>query len=562
MPKISKEQREQALKNLDNRYWRLNNLYWIRDVNGVKVKFKLNWAQKIFYSTMHWLCVILKVRQLGMSTFMAIFQLDLCLFQDNQVCGIIDITENDAKKKLAKCRFAYDHLDDKDDPETAWIGANIKSKKQLSKGDSATLLGFSNGSQIWAGVSFRGDTCNFLHISELGMIAFRNPLKASEIAAGSINTVHPGNWVVIESTHEGGRSGLNYEMIRLAQASGPNPGIMDWKMFFFDWMRHPEYTIKTDTPIEFSLPLQRHFDKIERDTGITLTIGQKNWYAKKKAIPDIDMARQFPATIEEALTAETPGSIYGEIISVLREQGRICPLTMDGKAPLLTFWDLGDYDFTCIWLLQFVGRDILALDYWSCQGELPSGIYGQMLRWQEHYKRPIKMHFLPHDSKQQHAGTNWIKQFNDVGMMNITPVPRTPTLWDGINDLKAILPRFYFDSVNCEKEFRKESAAMSMGAEQEAKRKLLPSGLSCLESYHSKQEGADGRLNLVPVHDKASHGASALRTAGESYARGLIDKAMEPAKPFSGGKQAKTGISEPHTLNGSRGRSGHKAKMH
>ena len=31
---------------LADRHWRLNNLYWIVDAHGQKVKFKMNWAQE------------------------------------------------------------------------------------------------------------------------------------------------------------------------------------------------------------------------------------------------------------------------------------------------------------------------------------------------------------------------------------------------------------------------------------------------------------------------------------------------------------------------------------
>jgi len=75
---------------LNNRYWRLNNLYWIEDANGVKSKFRMNWAQRTFYAQFWWLNVILKARQLGMSTLIMVMQLDRCLFNDNQTCAISD----------------------------------------------------------------------------------------------------------------------------------------------------------------------------------------------------------------------------------------------------------------------------------------------------------------------------------------------------------------------------------------------------------------------------------------------------------------------------------------
>ena len=67
-------------KRLRDRKWRLNNLYWIEgeDEQGRRMvmRFRMNWAQQHFYGTLWWLCCILKVRQMGFSTFIAIFGLD------------------------------------------------------------------------------------------------------------------------------------------------------------------------------------------------------------------------------------------------------------------------------------------------------------------------------------------------------------------------------------------------------------------------------------------------------------------------------------------------------
>lgn len=58
--------------------------------------------------------------------------------------------------------------------------------------------------------------------------------------------VQTGNIIIAESTHEGGRYGLNYELIRAAQATGSNPTAMDWRFHFFPWWREPQYTLPLD----------------------------------------------------------------------------------------------------------------------------------------------------------------------------------------------------------------------------------------------------------------------------------------------------------------------------
>ncbi|KKM06462.1 hypothetical protein LCGC14_1743840, partial [marine sediment metagenome] len=77
------------LKKLGNRFWRLNHLYYILDQDGDRVLFKMNIVQKILYFALWWLNIIPKSRQHGITTFIALFMLDACLFNSNMRCGII-----------------------------------------------------------------------------------------------------------------------------------------------------------------------------------------------------------------------------------------------------------------------------------------------------------------------------------------------------------------------------------------------------------------------------------------------------------------------------------------
>lgn len=537
--KLSPEERTIEAK-IKDRWWRLNNLYWVENDDGNKVKFKCRWSQKIFYWGLHWLNDVLKVRQLGISTFTNLLQLDLCLFTPNQTCGIIDITRDDAIKKLSKVKFAYEHLDDPDDPETCELGAAIKQTVYLiGKENSSSEFSFANGSKIWAGVTMRGGRVNFLHISELGYIAVKNAQKAKEISAGSFNTVHRNNWIVIESTHEGGRVGLNYEMIQLARRSGPNPGPMDWKMFFFGWWQEPKYELISTEPIPLSENVEKYFKRCEEINNITLSVEKKNWYMKKCVIPGIDMARQFPGWIDEALEAKVDGAIYGDYIATLRLKGRVMDFEPDTNAPMFTCWDLGNSDYTAIWLLQIVGLDILAVNFYMNQGKVPAHYAAKMLEWEELYQRPIKRHFWPHDAKNVSiGGVSWAGESEKAGLFNYTIVPMTPDVWGGINALRALLPRFYFHATNCSIEFEGEDK----GAD--GRGKTLPSALACLEAYRKNTEALGGNIVEKPVHDETSHCCDALRTFSEGKALGVIDRAMGEMKRASKMPQtAITGIS-------------------
>jgi len=490
--------------SLSNRIWRLTNLYWIEDAHGRKVKFRLNWAQQEFLRGMWWLNDILKVRQIGISTLIGLLQLDRCLFNPNQTCGVIDKTDDDAKKKLAKIIFAYEHLDDPEDKVTAALGAAIKQAVRKTV-ENKKELEFSNASKVWAGTSLRGGTINFLHVSELGPIAHKAPEKAKEIAAGAFNTVHRGNIIVVESTHEGGRYGLNYELIRLAQRSGKNPQTqLDWKFFFFPWYPEPSYALPLPANRRLSMTAEqaRYFANLEKATGVLLTDEQKHWWIKKSQTPKVNMAQQFPGTPEEALQAITEGSIYGQETVALRAQGRVRVFPHDRVAPLYTFWDIGMSDFTSIW--------ILALDYFSWHGETPAHYAAQMIDWERHYGAPIFKNFLPHDANNRGVlGKTYVDALREAGLTNVKVVPRTPDVWVGIKHLRSLLPRFYFHAEACENDIELPSG------------RILPSGLGALEGYHTVVEAVGGAIHENPVHDEASHGCLRAGT-GVATPRGIV----------------------------------------
>lgn len=534
---------EQLRALLSDQRWRLANLYFIEDKNGVKRKFAPNAVQTAFLGSFWWLNVILKARQLGLSTVIQVLMLDRALFHPNQTLGIIDKTDEDAKKKLRKMAFAYEHLDDTDDPRTAPLGHLLKRTVRVIR-SNAREIEFSNGSKIWAGTSLRGGTVNFLHVSELGPIAYEFPEKAAEIAAGSLNTVHQGNIVVIESTHKGGRSGLNYEMIRLARKTGPKPQtVMDWKFFFYAWWQDPTYTLPLyGQRLNLTLDQAKYFHELETKNGIKLTDEQKHFYVKKAQNPKVSMFTEFPSTAEEALQAVTEGAIYGKELLELRSKGRIRDLEPDGSAPFFTFWDIGTSDYTCVWLVQFVGLDILAVDYYTCYGERPAHYAAKMIEWERHYGIGINAHYMPHDAAHKLVlvgGKSWVDMLKEAGLRTIKVVPRTPDYWIGIQHLRSLLHRFYFNAKTTEKDFELPSG------------RLLPSGLGALEGYHTTVEAEGGKIKEEPVHSEHSHGADALRTLSEAHNRGMLEGTSTTALRSSvraGKLQVQTGLAEPNPI--------------
>lgn len=520
---MTPEEQVSAIRTqLSDRRFRVSTLYPILDTSSRTIRMRPNWAQWELFEQFHYRNQVLKVRKLGISTFVAIgVILDSCLFTDNLKAAIIDETEDDAKKKLAMIKFAWDHAEDErfhgeDFPSPTrplwlWIKNHLKLRLEV---DSKTELRWSNGSSVYADVSLRGDTPQILHISELGAIAANKPERAKDIVSGSFNSVAIGNFIIAESTHQGGRYGVNYDYIKKAMESVGRPLTpLDWRFFFFPWHKEPKYRlpIPPDYRLQFTAKQQDYFAALEKRYAMVLTPEQKFWYATMSEQPHADMAHEFPGTVEEALSATTEGAIYGEQMAALRAAGRIREFVPEGEVPLDTFWDLGCSDFTCIWLLQFAGRDVLALNYRTGWMETIAHYAVSIHEWERQYGRPIARHYVPHDAGHHKSmdGKTTVDLMREAGLRNVIVVPRTPDRSVGIKHLRALLPKFVFHSRDCDRE-------TMVG------QRRLPSGLGAMEGYRYAPQVAGGAIKLEPLHDDASNGADALRTYAEAHLRGML----------------------------------------
>lgn len=461
---------EVAHARLSDPVWRLNNLYWIIDKAGNKSIFNLNWAQEELYRDMWYCNIILKARQLGISTFVCLLFLDRCLFNSNQHAGIIAHTREDAEMLFKRVKFAYDSLP-----------LEIKSLLTANT-DNARELQLSNGSTLRVGTSMRSSTLQYLHISEFGKICAKYPDKAREIVTGALNTIAPGQYIFIESTAEG-REGHFYDLCKKAQemhAKKQKLTQLDFRFHFFPWWRSPEYRI--DQTISIPQNLEEYFQKL-RVEGIQLLPEQKYWYTLKKNTQGEDMAREYPSTPEEAFLASSEGLYYGAQLVQARIEKRIAKVPHDASVPCYTAWDLGFADSTSVWIYQLVGKEIHLIEYLEDSGK-PLPYYINELK-----KRPYiyAKHFVPHDASAHElsTGLSRVEVARDLGF-TFTVANRLPIM-EGIDAARNIFNRCWFDETNCE------------------------TGIKALENYKKEWNDRLGCWDTKPLHNFASHGSDAFR---------------------------------------------------
>lgn len=492
---LTEAQKAELLERLSDPVWRLHNLYRIVDKKGRDVPFVPTPEQAAIIHAVYVLGqkrhTILKARQMGFSTLIAIIILDAAYFGENVQASIVDLTQAHASAKLKKIKFAYEKL------------GPLRERVLL---DNAREMAFSNGANISAGKSARGGTNQILHISEWGPIAHEDPKRSEEIKTGALPTVDDG-MVFNESTFKGGKGGHFYEGLKTAmETPEAHRTAKDSRFWFFPWYLDKSYTLEGSSD---AIPreVREYFEGnrkegkdrvigLEEKTGVKFTEGQKLWYAKTKAEQGIFMLREYPSTVEEALKAPVEGAIYGDVISNLRSRGRIIPFEWERSSPVFSSWDLGWSDSTSVWLWQFVARDILAIWHTRQKGKTAA----QMAQILADTGIPIAAHYLPHDaaSTTAAAGTSYKAELTKAGLANLIVVPRSPEIWPGINQTRDMLARAMFRLPFCRE------------------------GLDALEAYHTKDTSAGGTVTKEPVHDWSSHDSDAVRTMAEALNLGMV----------------------------------------
>ena len=468
---------------LNSREWRLNNLYYIKDVHGRKIKFKLNWAQQNLYDNLHTYNCILKARQLGFTTFAMIYFLDACLFNSDHSAGVIAHTREDAEDLFKnKIRYAYDNL-----PE--WL-----KEARPAKQDSARKLEFSNGSSITVGTSLRSGTFQKLLVSEFGKIAARYPDKAKEIKTGALNTVHLGQQIFVESTAEG-QQGEFYDLCERARKlkeAGKELTRLDPRFHFYPWYEHPGYCLGQAEIQTTSIDIKakEYFDSL----GIELSPGQKAWYIKKAEQQGEEMKREFPSLPKEAFEQSMEGAIYQQQMSLIRQNKQITHVPHEPSQRVYTFWDLGKgSDYTSIWFFQHIGNKYNFIDYHESYGE-GWAFYANLLNSKGYV---YGEHLLPHDGNTAIAGKKMSSARQDLTELGVRPiriVPRTLDVWADIRGpCRSTLPRCWFDEERCAQ------------------------GIKHLDNYRKEWDDRLSQWKDKPRHDEASHCADAYRTFVMGY---------------------------------------------
>jgi hypothetical protein len=537
---------------LQSRAWRLQNLYLIEDEKKRVILIRMRPEQREFIESMHERNFIPKARKLGMSTILVILALDMCLFPDPNImrlandldvetnenggefqklsmrCGIIDMKETDAWEKLAMARLAWEKgPTDHPNKEIRKLWEKLHERNPLVT-DTKGEMKWQNGSVFQAGVRYTGKTPQWLHVSELGPIAAQKPKTAEDIVRGSMNAVPSGGYVHVETTMEGGRIGECYDLFKLAMKSqGSNDlTVMDWKLHFFSWLRHPSYRLPGKEPQD--QVTKDYFAKLTKEYGAEfeskysfaggiVPLERQAWYEKKKREQKGNMYQQFPTVAAELDNANVTGQIYPEITR-LRAAGRVKAFEAEPNVPLIIHGDLGSGQNSAFWLTQVTHNQYSFLDCEFGYGKGAVGLAKLWRKWKQDFPNcEIAQILLPHDANthDKGSGVTYVENLVNCGVPRnvITVVPMTGKLWNGIELVQNLLPLSWFHT-RTDTEIEEDNGLATI---------KKPSGLGRLENYRRSPDTRSGLdRSGTPLGDICSHAADGVRTLAEALANHLV----------------------------------------
>lgn len=200
-------------------------------------------------------------------------------------------------------------------------------------------------------------------------------------------------------------------------------------------------------------------------------------------------ADEYQQEFECSFEASVKGAVFAKEMQAAREEGRISGVPHDPMIRVDTDWDLGVRDKTAIWFSQTSpGGEVRLIDYYESSGQ---GLqhYAQVLD-EKRLERGFTygQHWAPHDIEVRELGTGH-SRWEAARLLGLHyHVGVQLPLADGINAVRMLLPRCWFDARRCAQ------------------------GLEALQNYRWYYNSRMKEHNTaLPEHDWASHGADAMR---------------------------------------------------
>ncbi len=249
---------------------------------------------------------------------------------------------------------------------------------------------------------------------------------------------------------------------------------------------------------------------------VKLTWRENPWFPEVLRVEMEDMRASDPVAFQHVWEGEcrsaVEGAIYGEELKKADAEKRITSVPWDRTKPVDTFWDLGFTDKTAIWFAQPVAGWYHLIDYLEGAGKTISDFI--VLLQQRGYVYGTD--WLPHDGVDTviHTRLPGDKSRSPEQMMRQSgrKVRIAPKMLvaSQINAARTVFPQCRFDADKC------------------------AAGLHALRQYQWGEPAASGAERRQPLHDFASHAASAFMNFAVTMKHPELDPArVQAPKPVA-----------------------------
>lgn len=202
---------------------------------------------------------------------------------------------------------------------------------------------------------------------------------------------------------------------------------------------------------------------------------------------------QYPHVWDGEYVSVIEGAYYASHLLEARAKGRVGRVSADPLMSYHAFFDIGGTgakaDAVAIWVMQFIGKSVSALNYYEAVGQ-PLSAHLEWLRSEGYTARRTQV-WLPHDGVQGDKvyDVSYQSAIRAAGY-NVTVIPNQGkgAAKSRIENARRQFPSVYFNESTCQ------------------------GGLDALGWYHEKKDEARG-IGLGPDHDWSSHGADAFGLA-------------------------------------------------
>lgn len=222
---------------------------------------------------------------------------------------------------------------------------------------------------------------------------------------------------------------------------------------------------------------------------------------------------QYQQEYECSFQAAIIGAYFGREMEAADNEKRIAENIYDPSLEVHTAWDLGISDHTSIWFYQQDGLSVRLVDYYASNG-FGLDHYAGVLRdrgYRPGNERGYKYgrHSLPHDAEVRELGTGRTRLETLRGLGIDANIVRKLNVEDGINAVRKILPRCWFDRDKCAE------------------------GIKALRQYRKEWDDVRKVFNERPLHDWASHPADAFRYLAVGLEEPRLKESAMPKRKMS-----------------------------